>query len=159
MQFNATAAAFFEHANKMMDAYAVTLQPLCDQAGMPLMALDILLFLANNPDYSTAREICRIRGFKPGIVSFHVERLVGEGLLRREAVPGDRRKARLVCTQAAAELIEQGRARQRSFAQRLMAGLSDAELTALRHCMDVIDKNIAEIRAAGKRLEGSGKDA
>ena len=159
MQFNATAAAFFEHANKMMDAYAVTLQPLCEQAGMPLMALDILLFLANNPDYSTAREICRIRGFKPGIVSFHVERLVGEGHLRREAVPGDRRKARLVCTQAAEELIEQGRARQRGFAQRLMAGLSDAELTALRHCMDVIDKNLAEIRAAGKRLEGSGKDA
>ena len=159
MQFNATAAAFFEHANKMMDAYAVTLQPLCEQAGMPLMALDILLFLANNPDYSTAREICRIRGFKPGIVSFHVERLVSEGLLRREAVPGDRRKTRLVCAQAAEKLIEQGRARQRSFAQRLMAGLSDAELTALRHCMDVIDKNIAEIRAAGKRLEGSGKDA
>ena len=156
---NFVAATMLRNANKFAEAYYRALQPLCLETGLPPLAVDILLFLANNPAYNTAKDICQCRGVKPGIVSVHVDRLVNLGLLARQDVPGDRRKTRLVCTEAAAELIEQGRARQRGFAQRLMAGLSDAELTALRHCMDVIDKNIAEIRAAGKRLEGSGKDA
>lgn len=53
--------------------------------------MDILLFLANNPEHNTAKDICRMRGHKSGIVSVHVERLVNDGLLERQEMPGDRR--------------------------------------------------------------------
>lgn len=72
------------------------LQPLCREAELPALALDILLFIANNPDKSTARDVCQFRGMKPGIVSFHVDRLAAAGLLERRPVPGDRRKTQLV---------------------------------------------------------------
>ena len=88
-------ATFFSHANKMTKAYHVMLTPLCKEAGLPPLALDILLFLANNPEHNTAKDICRMRGHKPGIVSVHVERLVNDGLLERREMPGDRRQTRL----------------------------------------------------------------
>ena len=65
-------ATLFSHANKMTKAYHVMLTPLCKEAGLPPLALDILLFLANNPEHNTAKDICRLRGHKPGIVSVHV---------------------------------------------------------------------------------------
>lgn len=64
-------------------------------------AVDILLFLANNPGRDTARDICTYRKLKPAIVSFHVDKLAREGYLLRQAVPGDRRKCRLVPTEKA----------------------------------------------------------
>ena len=83
-------ATFFSHANKMTKAYHVMLTPLCKEAGLPPLALDILLFLANNPEHNTAKDICRMRGHKPGIVSVHVERLVNDGLLERREMPSRR---------------------------------------------------------------------
>ena len=90
-------ATLFSHANKMTKAYHVMLTPLCKEAGLPPLALDILLFLANNPEHNTAKDICRMRGHKSGIVSVHVERLVNDGLLERREMPGDRRQTRLIC--------------------------------------------------------------
>ena len=48
------------------DAAAVT------EAKLPPAALDIILYLANNPSYNTAKDICCHKGLKPSIVSFHV---------------------------------------------------------------------------------------
>ena len=91
----------FSHANKMTQAYHIMLTPLCKETGLPPLAMDILLFLANNPEHNTAKDICRMRGHKSGIVSVHVERLVNDGLLERQEMPGDRRQTRLVCTEQA----------------------------------------------------------
>ena len=63
----------FSHANKMTQAYHIMLTPLCKETGLPPLAMDILLFLANNPEHNTAKDICRMRGHKSGIVSVHVE--------------------------------------------------------------------------------------
>ena len=54
----------FSHANKMTQAYHIMLAPLCKETGLPPMALDILLFLANDPEHNTAKDICRMRGHK-----------------------------------------------------------------------------------------------
>lgn len=143
------ASGIFSNANRLMDAYGVVLQPLCEETGMPRMALEILLFLANNPDFDTAKDICRCRGFKPGIVSFHVDKLVEGGLLSRESIPGDRRKTRLVPTEAAGELIVHGRALQKRFALKLVEGLSHDDLEHFRHCLEVFDQNIHRIRSEG----------
>ena len=84
-----TASKMFYSANRVMEAYHNMLRPLCKKTGLPPMAVDILMFISNNPDNNTARDICLMRGLKSGIVSVHVERLVNEGLLTRETVPND----------------------------------------------------------------------
>lgn len=138
-------ATLFSHANKMTKAYHVMLTPLCKEAGLPPLALDILLFLANNPEHNTAKDICRMRGHKPGIVSVHVERLVNDGLLERREMPGDRRQTRLVCTERAQDIITRGREIQWKFGLRLMEGISKEDHEIMRRCFEKIDINLDEI--------------
>lgn len=144
-----TPIRVFSNANRFIEAYHAVLQPLCKESGLPPMAVDILMFAANNPDYATARNICQYRGMKPSIVSVHVERLVSEGYLERQNVPGDRRQTLLVCTEKAQPMVEQGRTLQKRFSERLTMGLSDADKEALHKAMTLLDNNIEEIRKNG----------
>ena len=141
-----TASAMFANAARFTDAYHAVIAPLCEKTQLPPAAVDILLFLANNPGHNTAAAVCRMRGLKPGIVSFHVDRLVTEGYLLRQGVPGDRRKTILLCTEKAAPIIAQGRVLQHSFAEQLASGLSEEDLEHFRRCIAAFDRNIERIR-------------
>lgn len=112
--------------------------------------MDILLFLANNPEHNTAKDICRVRGHKPGIVSVHVERLVNDGLLERREMPGDRRQTRLICTERAQDIITRGREIQWKFGLRLMEGISKEDHEIMRRCFERIDINLDEICKGGR---------
>ena len=46
-----------EFANKTGLAYSAVCKPLCQKLHLPQTAFDILMFLANNPNYTTARDI------------------------------------------------------------------------------------------------------
>ena len=150
MDLPMTASEMFVHTARFMDAYRAVMQPLYARSHLPPLAVDILLYLANNPTYNTAKDICRCKGLKPGIVSFHVDRLVTEGYLERHPVPGDRRKFGLVCTEKATPLIEQGRALQHSFADALSQGLGPEDLVHFRRCVAVFDHNIDALRASAR---------
>ena len=143
-----TATRMFVNANKFIEAYHKILQPICKMSGLPPMAVDILMFIANNPEQNTANDICRCRGLKSGIVSVHIERLVSEGLIERREVPGDRRKTRLVCTEKATEIIVKGHKLQRTFAKKLTEGISKEALKVFHDCLATLGKNIDEIRNA-----------
>ena len=144
-----TPIRVFSNAARFIEAYHRVLQPLCRESGLPPLAVDVLMFAANNPEYATAKNICKYRGMKPSIVSVHVERLVGEGYLQRQEVPGDRRQTLLICTERAQPLIEHGRDLQKQFSERLTLGMSDADREALHKAMTLLDNNIDEIRKNG----------
>ena len=129
-----TASQFYVMARRLEDAYAVQMRSLCKETGVAQTAMDILLFLHNNPGYDTARDICTYRQLKPALVSLYIENLVQLGFLAREGVPEDRRKCRLVLTEAAAPVVE---------------GLSPEELAAGQHCLSVITENIRNINEKG----------
>ena len=52
-----------EFARKTALAYNVICKPLCRELGVTQTAFDILMFLANNPDHKTARDI--VESFRP----------------------------------------------------------------------------------------------
>lgn len=142
-QFNLSKV--FDHASKINEAYHTLLKPLCKETGLPPLALDILLFLANNSDNATANDMCRMRGVKSGIVSVHIDRLARDGLLIRTVVPEDRRRTRLTPTEKANDLIEKGRKIQREFAKELREGVSDEDVAVWQRIMKTIDGNISRI--------------
>ena len=146
-----TASAMFANAARFADAYHAALSPLCAETGLPPAAADILLFLANNPGCETAGAICRMRGLKPAIVSFHIDRLVSEGFLLRQSVPRDRRKTALVLTEKAESVVERGRGLQKAFADRLIDGLSEEDLAHFRRCVAAFDRNIERIRTENSK--------
>lgn len=143
--FSGGAVRLHGHALAFEAAYAAIMKPLCAELGMPQSALDILLFLANNPGYDTARDICLYRHMKPGIVSFQVDRLVEEGYLTRQSDGGDRRVTHLQCTPAAADAIERGRRLQSTLGDRLMEGIDPETRALFDRCVALINANVMRI--------------
>ena len=144
-------------ARQLLEGYAAAMQPLCRREGLAPNGVDILLFLANNPGLDTARDICTYRHLKPAIVSFHVEKLAGEGYLERQPVPGDRRKCRLVCTEKAGPVIQRGRAVQETFSRQLTEGLTEEELETCFRCFAVFGENMDRLTGSRKATKGDAK--
>ncbi len=135
----------FEISQKVSLAYRKICKPLCSEVGLAQTAFDILMFLGNNPECNTARDIVGIRHIKANLVSVHVERLVEEGYLLRRPVKADRRKTELICTQRALPIIERGRLLQKTFIERLLAGMDEAARQAFASALYGIEQNIDAI--------------
>ena len=127
-----------EFPNKMAHAYSVICKPLCQEMKLPQTAFDILMFLSNNPQYKTARDIVEVRKIKANLVSINVDKLVKEGYLERREVAGDRRKTELVCTSQADSIIEKGRLVQKDFKDILFNNMEDSMKEILFKGMEII---------------------
>ena len=134
-----------EFANKTGLAYSAVCKPLCQKLHLPQTAFDILMFLANNPSYTTARDIVEVRHIKANLVSVNVDKLVQEGYLERYAVASDRRKTKLLCTGKADPIIRRGRAVQNAFFKRLLDHVEPADQEVFFRTMELIGKNLDEI--------------
>ena len=134
-----------ELTKKFMAAYKAAQKKVCKAWNVPEVSLDILLFLANNPEYTTARDIVEVRSIKANLVSQHVDRMVREGYLCRKEVQGDRRKRDLSLTEKAMPIIEAGRRMQTDFFETLFHGISEGEKRAFFETMDIMSRNMDEI--------------
>lgn len=131
-----------EFAQKLFATYTNVCKPLCHELGIPQTAFDILMFLANNPQYQTASDVVEIRKIKANLVSVNVDKLVKEGYLVREMADDDRRKIRLKCTEKAEPIIVRGRRLQEAFFEKLMENISEEHREIFFQTMDQIDKNL-----------------
>lgn len=131
-----------EFSQKLYQAYQLACHPLCQAHHLPQTALDILLFLANNPEYYTARDIVEVRKLKANLVSVNIARLVEDGYLTRSSIPGDRRKVALALTQQAMPIVTQGQALQQEFFSDLFQGVSPADQAVFHHVLDAMAQNL-----------------
>lgn len=134
-----------EFAMKTSLAYSAVCKPLCQELKIPQTAFDILLFLANNPDYKTASDIVEVRKIKANLVSVNVDRLVQEGYLTRKTVAGDRRKTQLTCTEKAKPIIARGQALQSEFAEKLLGNIDEPTRDAFFRAIDMINQNLDQM--------------
>ena len=136
---------FISVSTKAMKAYESFCQPLCKKYQISQTSFDVLMFLANNPEYNTARDICEIRGIRTGIASVAVDFLVKNGYLIREADPNDRRIWRLDLTEKSDEIVREGRLVQMEFGKQLTAGISEEELATYMAIAQKFRENILNI--------------
>lgn len=130
----------------IMQSYNAKCKPLCQEIGMPQTAFDILMFLANNPEFDTARDIVECRYIKANLVSVNVESLVREGYLTREKSPGDRRKIRLVCTEKARPVVERGRQLQSQFAGEMFQNVDARQREEFIKVLYTLEENLKEMQ-------------
>ena len=140
-----TAVDIYTAVRRFETAYASAMRPLAEQLSMAQPAVDILLFLANNPTYKTASDIVEVRHIKANLVSVNVDKLVHEGLLTRCPVPNDRRKTELLCTEKAQPIIQRGRALQEAFFDRLLNGIDEARLNVFYGTLEQMGRNLDKI--------------
>lgn len=129
-------------ARNLLQAHNERCKPLCRELGVPQTALDILMFLADNPEFDTAKNIVEVRYFKANLVSVNVESLVREGYLKREKYPGDRRKTRLVCTEKAKPIIERGRQLRDRFVEELFQNVDERQKAEFFQVLGMMEANL-----------------
>ena len=130
----------------VIEAHEHYFKPISRELGMPQMALDILLFLADHPDQCTAKDISLCHGFKENILSININKLVTEGYLERQPVEGDRRKVRLVCTEKSAAIIARCCQAGTDLAKMLEEGLTAEDKKAMQRCLAIIGNNAEQIK-------------
>ena len=140
-----------EFPRKLLLAYTAMCKPLCKKLGLPQTAFDILMFLGNNPEYRTARDIVEVRDIKANLVSIHVERLVQEGYLERREVPGDRRKTELICTEKTENVWKQGCEIQKTFVETLFSGVSAESRKVFEQVMEQTEENMNTYQKENKK--------
>ena len=113
---------------KVGRVYGTMCTPILRQYDLNQTEFDLLMFLANNPDKNTARDACRIRGIKKGLVSVTADSLLRRGLITRTADADDRRLARLIPTDASAPIVSAGREVQAAFFRAVTSCLTKDEL-------------------------------
>ena len=142
-----TPSTIFNTLKKLFSSYEAFCSPLCKDMNVNQTAFDIIMFLANNPEYNTAKDITNKRGIKPNLVSFTVEKLVKDGFITRKEVPGDRRKIGLICTDKAQDIIAQGHDIQSRFISSLLKDIDKEDLDVLEHGISKIKNNMENTQA------------
>lgn len=139
-QFN-----YFDTMARAQKGYARLLEPICKKWDLTRNELDVILFLANNPDYDRAVDIVTHRGLSKSHVSLSVNSLESRGLLRRIADPADRRTVHLQLTEEAAPIMEVGCRVQKQFMDYLHQGVTEEQLELMRMFAERVYENIRNI--------------
>ena len=89
----------------MKRLYEEQFEEICQKYQITQNEADILAFLANNPDYDTARDIVEIRMITKSYISKSVENLIKKGFLVRTLDKHDRRLIQLHLTDKSNPII------------------------------------------------------
>ena len=139
----------FTRSRGLGKLYGQMFVPVLEQWKLTQLEADILLFLANNPEYDTARDIVEKRHLAKSHVSVGVDALAGRGLLERQLREGNRKTIHLRLTEAAGPIVKEGRAIQREHGEILLSGFTGEERAELFRLLEKIGENVdAALRAA-----------
>ena len=125
--------------------------PLLEEYGLTQLEADILLFLANNPQWDTARDIVEHRHLAKSHVSVGIDRLAERGYLERFVLPGNRKTLHLRLLPPARPAVEEGRALQERYGQLLLEGLAEEETRQLRYLLCRVAENVNRAIALRER--------
>lgn len=124
--------------------YDRQLGPVAAAHSMTRMELDVLLFLANNPESDTARDIVELRCIAKSYVSKAIDALYRRGLIAPHTDARDRRAVHLTLQPAAAGAVRAGRAAQEAFFRTVMRGVSEADAARLMTVLTQMLQNVQE---------------
>ena len=133
--------SFWDDMAAMRSLYSAQLDAVGREFGLTRVELDILLFLANNPQFDTATDIVERRCISKAHVSQSVKSLEQRGYLERRYAGDNRRTIHLHLLEGAQSAVDAGRkAQARSFAA-MLDGFSEAEREQLRSYLSRISDN------------------
>ena len=140
MQFN-----YFDTMARAQKGYSRLMDPICKKWNLTKNELDVLLFLANNPDLDRAADIVSNRGMSKSHVSLSITNLEKRGLLTRSEDPADRRTVHLRLTDASREIVQKGQTAQKMFFSYIHQGVSQEQIDLMMDFARRVSENIRNI--------------
>lgn len=111
---------FLDTITTIKKLYTVSLEPVCKQYDLTRMELDILLFLANNPQYDSAKDIIERRKLTKSHVSTSIKSLTKNNYLKPVYLPNNKKTVHLKLLNSADEIIKAGQQAQKIFLKRFL---------------------------------------
>ena len=136
---------YFEVMARAKKKYTRAMEPVCRQWDLTKNELDVVLFLANNPEFDRAADVVTHRGMTKSHVSLSVANLESRGFLIRQADPDDRRTIRLELTDRGQAVAAEGRTLQGTFFRQLFQGITRDDIDFWMKMLERICENIDEI--------------
>lgn len=112
------------------------------QNGLTKQEAEVLLFFGNNPEYTTAIDAVKMRGFSKSYVSKAVEKLVGKGLVVLEQDKIDRRLQHIRLTDTSKKVIDILQKAQLNFFELITHGFTKEDEEDLKRIIAKLLKNV-----------------
>ncbi len=136
-----TALDFIASEHELYHRYMVK---VCVRFSLTSMELAILLFLANNPQYDTAKDVVEKRHLTKSHVSISIRSLEEKGLLRKEFRNGNHRTSHLVLLPDSEAMVAAGREAQNEVFSIMTKGFSKSELELIKSHLQRVYENVME---------------
>ena len=131
-----------EYAQHFQRLYQRSFQTAGEELGLSQLEMGILLFLRNNPELNTARDVVALRGFAKSNVSSAIEKLADSGWLRVEPDPESRRVKRLVLLPGREMELDTLTQCQEACFEAMLSDFSPDERDNLRSLMARLDAKV-----------------
>ena len=140
---------FWDKHKTITSYYELLSGKVCDKYELTQMEYDILMFLHNNPQNSTAAEIVKIRKSTKSHVSTSLKNLENKKLIERKQSEENKKHIEIFLLDKAELIVEEGINAQKQFAQNVLSGLTEEEKDM---CIRVFNKicNNAEEHLRGE---------
>ena len=122
--------------------YDQSLEPVCKKYQLTRMELDILLFLANNPGYDTAKDIIERRRLTKSHVSMSLKDLERRDLGLKEYFPGNQKTAHLKMSSASIQMVAEGQQAQKKFFQTVFRDFNPEDVSRMEDYFERMRKNM-----------------
>lgn len=136
---------YFDTMAKAQKGYARLMDPICKKWDLTRNELDVLLFLANNPEFDRAVDIVNNRGLSKSHVSLSISNLERRGFLERIDDPDDRRTVHLRLLPQSEQITVAGQLAQRRFFSYLHQGVSQEQIDLMVDFARKVNENIKNI--------------
>lgn len=136
---------FLVEGQQLVKRHDRILAEVSGEFGMNKTELAVLMFLSENPEKDTARDIVEGRLLTKSCVSKTIDSLVRQDYLITREDPGDRRVLHLEIQEKAREAARAGVKAQKDMMTVLEGGITDQEKEVFFQILQKILKNIKEL--------------
>lgn len=143
---NPNGNAFLVSFTKAKKTYKKFISPTLNDLGLTHNEFEILVFLQENLEYNTAKDIVEFSGLSKGLISRSIESLLKKEMLTIKKDDKDKRIVRLYISNSAIETIDLLNKISNEFCRLLLEGLKDEELIAFDNILNKMIKNLNNLK-------------
>ncbi|HII4433126.1 TPA: MarR family winged helix-turn-helix transcriptional regulator [Clostridium perfringens] len=143
---NPNGNAFLVSFTKAKKTYKKFISPTLNDLGLTHNEFEILVFLQENLEYNTAKDIVEFSGLSKGLISRSIESLLKKEMLSIKKDDKDKRIFRLYISPSANETLNVLNKVSNRFFKLLLEDLKDEELMFFDEVLNKMIKNLNNLR-------------
>lgn len=143
---NPNGNAFLVSFTKAKKTYKKFISPTLNDLGLTHNEFEILVFLQENLEYNTAKDIVEFSGLSKGLISRSIESLLKKEMLTIKKDDKDKRIVRLYISDSAIETIDLLNKISNEFCRLLLEDLKDEELIVFDNILNKMIKNLNNLK-------------